>query len=172
MPKSSHFSSIPSIINKDNCNQVNSSKSRACLSVQHSTTASTRKRAHRTTHNACVLPSTQQIPNQTQERPITSYIRPTTAATTTKSELSPRRIMAITEGRGVAIEIGICIFDMNSCECSISQVRYPRSRYLQSISYLTRITSWQTDRLSVERYKKLTLTNHKKYLCLRMLQTM
>ncbi|KAI9487454.1 MAG: muts domain V-domain-containing protein [Benjaminiella poitrasii] len=35
---------------------------------------------------------------------------------------SPRHIMAITEGRGVPIEIGICIFDMNSCEAIISQL--------------------------------------------------
>lgn len=40
---------------------------------------------------------------------------------TSKRPLS-KRIMTITEGRGIAIEIGLCVFDVISCEFIISQV--------------------------------------------------
>lgn len=49
----------------------------------------------------------------------TSTRRPTTAGTSVRP---PKRIMAIAEGRGVAAEVGICIFDINSCEIEFSQV--------------------------------------------------
>lgn len=49
--------------------------------------------------------------------------RPMTAMSTITKR--PKCLMAITEGRGIAIEIGICLFDMNSCECTLSQVRRP-----------------------------------------------
>lgn len=49
----------------------------------------------------------------------TSTRRPTTAGTSVRP---PKRIMAIAEGRGVAPEVGICIFDINSCEIELSQV--------------------------------------------------
>lgn len=49
----------------------------------------------------------------------TSYRRPTTAGTNSRP---PKRIMAIAEGRGVAAEVGICVFDINSCEIELSQV--------------------------------------------------
>ncbi|KAG0750228.1 hypothetical protein G6F57_002285 [Rhizopus arrhizus] len=45
--------------------------------------------------------------------------RPMTAMSTITKR--PKCLMAITEGRGIAIEIGICLFDMNSCECTLSQ---------------------------------------------------
>jgi DNA mismatch repair protein MSH4 len=66
-------------------------------------------------------------------RPFTNSIniRPDTAATSTRRPTTagtnnrpPKRIMAIAEGRGVAVEVGICIFDINSCEVEISQVIY------------------------------------------------
>ncbi|KAG1463735.1 hypothetical protein G6F46_001738 [Rhizopus delemar] len=45
--------------------------------------------------------------------------RPMTAMSTITKR--SKCLMAITEGRGIAIEIGICLFDMNSCECTLSQ---------------------------------------------------
>lgn len=48
--------------------------------------------------------------------------RPMTAMSTITKR--SKCLMAITEGRGIAIEIGICLFDMNSCECTLSQVRH------------------------------------------------
>ncbi|CEP19938.1 hypothetical protein [Parasitella parasitica] len=50
----------------------------------------------------------------------TSIRRPPTTGTNSRS---PKRVMAIAEGRGVAVEVGICVFDINSCEIIISQVR-------------------------------------------------
>ncbi len=80
-----------------------------------------------TISNISVLPTTQQTKESTNlnseiKRPATSYsARPTTAATIQRYN-PPKVIMSITEGRGVAIEIGICIFDVNSCEAILSQV--------------------------------------------------
>ncbi|KAI8972009.1 muts domain V-domain-containing protein [Mycotypha africana] len=55
---------------------------------------------------------------------IASQTNVTVKATTTKKNVaSPTKcIMAITESRGVAIEIGFCVFNMNSCEAFISQL--------------------------------------------------
>ncbi|KAL7330113.1 MutS protein msh4 [Mucor circinelloides] len=63
----------------------------------------------------------------------TSTRRPTTAGTSVRP---PKRIMAIAEGRGVAPEVGICIFDINSCEIELSQVADSQSfsRTLQSVN--------------------------------------
>ncbi|KAG1103377.1 hypothetical protein G6F42_017230 [Rhizopus arrhizus] len=63
----------------------------------------------------------------------TSTRRPTTAGTSVRP---PKRIMAIAEGRGVAAEVGICIFDINSCEIELSQVADSQSfsRTLQSVN--------------------------------------
>jgi hypothetical protein len=36
--------------------------------------------------------------------------------------IPPSTVMAITEGRGVAIEVGICVFNTSSCECALYQV--------------------------------------------------
>lgn len=84
-------------------------------------------------------------------RPFTDFInnRPDTAATSTRrpttagtNNLPPKRIMAIAEGRGVAVEVGICIFDINSCEVEISQVIYSiqivYSANINNISYVYR----------------------------------
>ncbi|KAF1802621.1 muts domain V-domain-containing protein [Mucor lusitanicus] len=63
----------------------------------------------------------------------TSYRRPTTAGTNSRP---PKRIMAIAEGRGVAAEVGICVFDINSCEIELSQMADSQSfsRTLQSVN--------------------------------------
>ncbi|KAI7906727.1 muts domain V-domain-containing protein [Cokeromyces recurvatus] len=78
--------------------------------------------------------STHYQSNNAAIRPITTGI----VATNKKASISssPRRIMAITEGRGVAIEIGICIFDMNSCEVIICQLADSQtfSRTIQKIN--------------------------------------
>lgn len=79
--------------------------------------------------NISLLPTTQDTREQLNEntnanpkRPATGYsARPTTAATLKRSN-PPKIVMSITEGRGVAVEIGICIFDVNSCEAILSQV--------------------------------------------------
>lgn len=75
--------------------------------------------------NESVIPSSQQALNTLTRgtiRPSTSYSqRPTTTATVRRAP-PPKRIMAIAEGRGMAIEIGLCMFDVNSCEAVISQV--------------------------------------------------
>lgn len=77
--------------------------------------------------NIVALPASQQTRNTQvnlnieKNRPTTSHsLRPNTAAT---SKRPPKIIMAITEGRGVAVEVGLCIFDSNSCEIVLSQVR-------------------------------------------------
>ncbi|KAL9540650.1 hypothetical protein MBANPS3_009566 [Mucor bainieri] len=71
----------------------------------------------------------------TSNRPgtATTYRRPTTAGTNSKP---PKRIMAIAEGRGVAAEVGICVFDINSCEIELSQMADSPSfsRTLQSVN--------------------------------------
>ena len=57
--------------------------------------------------------------------PETGYsARPATARPTTAKQPNTcsNIIMAIAEGRGVATEVGICIFDVNSCEADLSQV--------------------------------------------------
>lgn len=50
--------------------------------------------------------------------------RPRTVITTITRRPTKKCFMTITEGRGVAIEIGICLFDINSCECVLSQVSF------------------------------------------------
>lgn len=67
--------------------------------------------------NEYVMSSSQQI-----IRPSTSYSKRPATSATLKRAPPQKRIMAITEGRGVAIEIGLCIFDVNCCEAVISQV--------------------------------------------------
>ncbi|CAO3674509.1 unnamed protein product [Rhizopus stolonifer] len=47
--------------------------------------------------------------------------RPRTEITTITRKPTKKCFITITEGRGVAIEIGICLFDINSCECILSQ---------------------------------------------------
>lgn len=78
--------------------------------------------------NIGVLPPSQQTRgpqaslNKETRRPTTSHsLRPNTAASTKRP---PKIIMSITEGRGVAVEVGLCIFDANSCEVILSQVRW------------------------------------------------
>lgn len=87
------------------------------------------------------FPSIQQKLNP---RPSTSYSkRPNTSATVRRAP-PPKRIMAITEGRGVAVEVGLCIFDVNCCEAVISQVVFfclnlKRCTYKNTDSRLTNI---------------------------------
>lgn len=64
--------------------------------------------------------------SDTERKNITGSINyskgPATVVTSKRPPVS-KRIMTITEGRGVAIEIGLCVFDVNSCEFIISQVQ-------------------------------------------------
>ncbi|PHZ13648.1 uncharacterized protein RHIMIDRAFT_236703 [Rhizopus microsporus ATCC 52813] len=66
---------------------------------------------------------TQRATQQTSNRLTTGGVsaRPKTAMTAVTRRQVPKCIMSVTEGRGVAIEVGICIFDVNSCECTLSQ---------------------------------------------------
>lgn len=71
-----------------------------------------------------VIPSS--VLSDTERKNITGSINyskgPATVVTSKRPPFS-KRIMTITEGRGVAIEIGLCVFDVNSCEFIISQVQ-------------------------------------------------
>ncbi|KAI8383998.1 muts domain V-domain-containing protein [Blakeslea trispora] len=58
-------------------------------------------------------------------------LRPTTAGTA-RSLAAPNRIMAIVKGRGIASEIGICIFDITSCEVILCQFS-DQSTYSQTL---------------------------------------
>ncbi|CAO3697576.1 unnamed protein product [Rhizopus microsporus] len=73
--------------------------------------------------NAAKSVYTQRATQQTSNRPTTggASVRPKTATTAVTRTQAPKCIMSVTEGRGVAIEVGICIFDVNSCECTLSQ---------------------------------------------------
>lgn len=168
MPKSSHFSSITSIANKNNDSQVNSSGG-SLYFKRAITLTSKRKPSHNTlaATNASVFLSTQQT-RKPKEANIQE--RPTTAATSTKRAQPSKRIMAITKGRGVAIEIGICIFDVGSGECIVSQVGFSQDDRINSLFNAYNI-SWQTRRHLLEHYKRSTSTIHKRYSYLCMLQT-
>ncbi|CEI86447.1 hypothetical protein RMCBS344292_00887 [Rhizopus microsporus] len=73
--------------------------------------------------NATKSVYTQRVTQQASNRPTTGGVsaRPKTATTAVRRQ-APKCIMSVTEGRGVAIEVGICIFDVNSCECTLSQI--------------------------------------------------
>ncbi|GAN05554.1 mutS protein homolog 4 [Mucor ambiguus] len=63
----------------------------------------------------------------------TFYRKPTTAGTNSRPS---KRIMAIAEGRGVAAEVGICVFDIDNCEIELFQMADSQSfsRTLQSVN--------------------------------------
>ncbi|OBZ86475.1 MutS 4 [Choanephora cucurbitarum] len=58
-------------------------------------------------------------------------LRPTTAGTT-RSAAASNRIMAIAEGKGITFEIGICTFDITSCEITLCQFS-DQSTYSQTL---------------------------------------
>ncbi|KAI8891327.1 hypothetical protein K501DRAFT_166658 [Backusella circina FSU 941] len=43
------------------------------------------------------------------------------SASISDGKVQPSIVMAITEGRGIAIEVGICVFNTSSCECILYQ---------------------------------------------------
>lgn len=74
--------------------------------------------------NATKSVYTQRVTQQASNRPTAGGVsaRPKTATTAVARRQAPKCIMSVTEGGGVAVEVGICIFDVNSCECTLSQV--------------------------------------------------
>ncbi|CEG80340.1 hypothetical protein RMATCC62417_14694 [Rhizopus microsporus] len=73
--------------------------------------------------NATKSVYTQRATQRTSNRPTTGGVsaRPKTTMTAVTRRQAPKCIMSVTEGRGVAIEVGICMFDVNNCECTLSQ---------------------------------------------------
>ncbi|KAG2230711.1 hypothetical protein INT48_003718 [Thamnidium elegans] len=98
-------------------------------------TQSTKRILNLTTKS--VIPSS--VLSDTERINVTGSINyskgPATVITSKRPPLS-KRIMTITEGRGVAIEIGLCVFDINSCEFIISQLADSQTftRTLQKIN--------------------------------------
>ncbi|RCH87680.1 MutS protein msh4, partial [Rhizopus stolonifer] len=95
-----------------------------------------------------------------KRRTIASSRKPVAA----QSTIAPKRIMTVTEGRGIAIEIGICIFDLNSCEATLCQLADSQTltRTLQKIDLnepqkiLMPVYATDTDNPMTSKLSKLT----------------